>query len=145
MGNLKSIGGWSGGHGLKTRVTGAVLLFMGLLAGGCGAPAPGTQFVEQANRLHREALGAAVNPDADLRDYVQLVGKRVMDAARDVDAGRTRDPLFSAMQFHLVGIDVPNAVTDGGRAHLCVQRLVPALLEVRMSWRRRCRMRLHML
>jgi hypothetical protein len=70
--------------------------------------------VEQAERLHREAFAATVTTDGDLRDYVQLVGKRVMDAAHEVDASRTRDPMFSSMQFHLVACDVPNVITTGG-------------------------------
>jgi predicted Zn-dependent protease len=85
-----------------------------LFCGGCGAPAPASKFVEQAERLHRESFSAAVTTDGDLRDYVQLVGKRVMDAAHEVDASRTRNPMFSSMQFHLVACDVPNVITTGG-------------------------------
>jgi hypothetical protein len=108
-------------HGLKTRVTGglAAILAIALLGGGCGAPAPASKFVEQADRLHREALTSAVVSDADLRDYVQLVGKRLADAAREADPNRTRDPMFSSLEFHLVACDVPNVVTTGGR-HLYV-------------------------
>jgi len=95
------------------RVTGVAVSLIVVLCG-CGAPAPGSKFVEQAERLHREAFGGAVTQDGDLRDYVQLVGKRLMDAAHEVDSGRTRDPMFSSMQFHLVACDVPNVVTTGG-------------------------------
>ena len=102
-----------------TRVTGVVALLFALLCGGCGAPAPASKFVEQAERLHREAFAAAITTDTDLRDYVQLVGKRVIDAAHEVDANRTRDPVFSSMRFHLVACDVPNVVTTGG-SHLYV-------------------------
>ena len=63
-----------------SRVTGGVILLIALFCGGCGAPAPASKFVEQAERLHRESFSAAVTTDGDLRDYVQLVGKRVMDA-----------------------------------------------------------------
>ncbi|HEY8749778.1 MAG TPA: hypothetical protein VIM11_17475 [Tepidisphaeraceae bacterium] len=100
------------------RHTHAVLgiLIAGMILG-CQAPAPSSKFVEQAQRLHDGAIAAAVTADTDLRDYVQLVGKRVGDAARNVDPNRTRDPLFSSMQFHLVACDVPNVVTTGG-AHI---------------------------
>jgi predicted Zn-dependent protease len=98
----------------QVHVVGIFLLFFALFCGGCGAPAPASKFVDQAERLHREAFASAVTQDGDLRDYVQLVGKRVMDAAHEVDASRTRDPMFSSMQFHLVACDVPNVVTTGG-------------------------------
>jgi predicted Zn-dependent protease len=57
--------------------------------------------------------------DADPRDYVQLVGKRLGDAARLVDPNRTRDTLFSNIAFHLVACDVPNVITTGG-AHFYI-------------------------
>jgi predicted Zn-dependent protease len=101
-------------HGLEARVTVIFLVLTAFLCGGCGAPSPGSKFVDQAERLHREAFAPAVTTDSDLREYVQLVGKRVMDAAHEVDANRTRDPMFSSIQFHLVGCDVPNALTTGG-------------------------------
>jgi len=104
----------------------AVLCILGTLScSGCGAPAPSSQFVDQADRLHREALSAAGASDSDLRDYVQLVGKRLMDAARDVDAGRTRDPMFLGMQFHLAACDVPNVITTGGRHIYVLSGLFP--------------------
>src|SRR5258706_11725582 len=92
------------------------LMLPGFCAG-CFGPAPSAQFVQQAQRLHEGALASAVTADTDLRDYIQLVGKRVGDAARAVDPGRTHDTLFSQIEYHLVACDVPNVVTTGG-AHV---------------------------
>lgn len=102
------------GRALPQRGCLAALLMVCCLGGGCAGPAPSAQFVEQAQRLHAGALAAAVTTDADLREYVQLVGKRVGDAARALDPGRTRDPLFANIEYHLVACAVPNTVTTGG-------------------------------
>ena len=86
-------------------------------------PAPSAQFVQQAQRLHDGALASSVTTDAGLREYVQLVGKRVGDAARALDPGRTRDPLFSEIEYHLVACAVPNVVTTGGSTIKAIERV----------------------
>lgn len=105
---------------LNIEVAKAFLLLLLLaLCPGCFGPAPSVQFVQQAQRLHDGALASAVTSDSDLRDYVQLVGRRIADAAHAADPGKTHDPLFSQMEFHLVGCPVPNTFTTGG-AHIYV-------------------------
>jgi len=81
---------------------------------GCNGPAPGAAFVEQADRLHGGALASQTITDPDARDYVQLVGKRIADAAHAVDPSRTHDALFSQMEFDLVASPVPNVFATGG-------------------------------
>ncbi|HXE53992.1 MAG TPA: M48 family metalloprotease, partial [Tepidisphaeraceae bacterium] len=95
---------------------------------GCLGPAPATQFVQQAQRLHDESLASAVTSNTDLRDYVQLVGKRIIEAARAVEPNRTYDPIFSQMQFHLVGSTIPN-VFDTGGSHIYVYNALFQLCE----------------
>jgi hypothetical protein len=48
---------------------------------GCAPPAPTKAFVEQAARLHNQALVPTVATDTDLTEYFQIVGQRLMDGA----------------------------------------------------------------
>lgn len=86
---------------------------------GCFGPAPAAEYVTQAQRLHDGALASAVASDADLRDYVQLVGQRLIDGAKSAEPGKVHDPVLSEMHFHLVGCPVPNVFTTGG-SHIYV-------------------------
>lgn len=94
-------------------------LFVAGFCTGCFGPAPAAQFVQQAQRLHDGALHAAVTANTDLRDYVQLVGKRLIDAGRSAEPGKTHDEMFGEMQFHLMACNVPNVFATGG-AHVYV-------------------------
>lgn len=84
------------------------------LAAGCGGPRPAQPFVAQARQLHTMALVSGVAGDADLREYVQLIGERLLEAARSAAPDKTGDPLFSHMHFDVVNVDVPNVFTTGG-------------------------------
>ena len=87
---------------------------------GCTGPVPAAQFVRQAQRLHEGLFAPAVVSDPDLRDYLQLVGKRLIAAGDAVEPGGARDPVFREMQFHLVACPVPNVfVTGGSHLYLC--------------------------
>jgi len=94
--------------------TAAISVVMACCCCGCFAPAPAAQYVQQARRLHDGALASAVVTNPDLRDYIQLVGRRIVAGARAAEPDRTRDPLFSLVQFHLVACAVPNVFTTGG-------------------------------
>ena len=112
----------------STRKSFAVALVSAALAlacTGCFGPAPAAQYVQQAQRLHDEALASAASANSDLRDYVQLVGKRIIDAAAAVDPSRTHDPLFAGMQFHLGACGVPNVFTTGGSHIYVYSALLP--------------------
>lgn len=104
-----------------------VLAFL-LLCSGCMGPAPAAQYVQQAQRLHDGALASAVTSNPDLRDYMQLVGKRIIDAARAVEPNRTYDPIFPQMKFHLVVSSVPNVFTTGG-SHIYIYNALFQLCE----------------
>ena len=90
--------------------------------GGCASGrAPSDRFVEQAQRLHDEALAATVHPDEDLNEYVQELGERLERAAEGVAPDKVRGPFFRSMQFHLVDVPIINAFTTGG-SHVYVYR-----------------------
>lgn len=95
---------------------------------GCFGPAPAAEYVRQAQRLHEGALASAVTSDADLRDYVQLVGQRLIEGAKAAEPGKVHDPVLSEMQFHLVGCAVPNVFTTGG-SHIYVNSALLRLAE----------------
>jgi predicted Zn-dependent protease len=101
----------------------STFIFVLVFCGGCFGPAPAAEYVRQAQRLHDGALASAVTSDADLRDYVQLVGQRLVEAAKAAEPGKVHDPVLSQMQFHLVGCAVPNVFTTGG-SHLYVHSAV---------------------
>jgi hypothetical protein len=95
---------------------------MAVAGGGCASGrAPSDRFVQQAERLHDEALASTVHPDDDLNAYVQELGQRLERAAEDVAPERVRGPFFRSMQFHLVDVPVINAFTTGG-SHVYVYR-----------------------
>lgn len=100
---------------MKFHAVPIVVLFTALLlsAGGCGASrAPAGAFVGQAERLHQTIAPLAATRDADLNEYIGLLGKRLADAAkREVP---DRAAAFPAMQFHLVYSDSVNAFATGG-------------------------------
>jgi predicted Zn-dependent protease len=96
-----------------------LFLAVGLLVScsGCFGPAPAAEFVQQAERLHDGALASTVTRDSDLGEYFQLVGQRLLDAARQQVPGKVQNEFFSRLRFHLVNVDVPNAYATGG-SHL---------------------------
>jgi predicted Zn-dependent protease len=98
------------------RSTFAVLSTCLLLIGaaGCSGPKPARAFVDQAGQLHSDALVSGVARDVDLSEYVQLVGDRLMEGARDAAPGRTGDPMFRRMKFHVVNVATNNCFTTGG-------------------------------
>lgn len=83
-------------------------------AGGCNAPRPARAFVEQAQRLHTDALVSAVAREPDLNEYVQLLGERLIEGAREAAPEKSRDPLFARMKFHVVDVATANVFTTGG-------------------------------
>lgn len=79
--------------------------------------------MEQADQMHGD-LEPAIVTDADLAQYVQAVGDRVVEAAYlEYQGGLLRkrvdeeDPtwMFNDVQFHLVNSDTLNAFTTGGK------------------------------
>lgn len=95
------------------------LLSLVLAGVGCNGPAPATAFVEQAERLHGSALASQAITDPDAHDYVQLVGKRIADAAHAIDPGKTHDSMFGQIEFDLEASAVPNVFPTGG-SHIYV-------------------------
>ena len=78
-------------------------------------PAPARTFVDQADRLHDQALASAMLRQRDLNEYVQLLGDRLSDAAHDVIQEKVANSFFSSLQFHIVDTPVINVFTTGGR------------------------------
>src|SRR4029079_2705158 len=70
--------------------------------------APAARYIEQADQLHTEALGSTIIPDEDLNAYVQEIGKRLEQAARDEVPDKARGPFFQNLQFHLVDSPIVN-------------------------------------
>src|SRR5579862_9152637 len=90
-------------------------IFAMLICGGCqNGPTPAAEFVSQAEHLHRDSLASAVTRDKDLNEYFAEMGRRVIAGAAAADPTKTRDPVFSHMQFHLVGSETINAFDTGG-------------------------------
>jgi predicted Zn-dependent protease len=81
---------------------------------GCNGPRPSRVFVEQARRLHGDALVSAVSRDPDLAEYVQLVGERLVAGAREAAPDKAKDPLFARMKFDVVNVATVNVFTTGG-------------------------------
>jgi len=94
----------------------AVLLVAILpVAGGCqSGPRPAAEFVEQAEKLHQNALQTTVVREPDCTEYFAMIGKRIISGATAANANNTQDPTFANMRFHLVDNDVVNAVSTGG-------------------------------
>jgi len=91
----------------------ATLLLLALSAG-CHGPRPAKAFVDQAQRLHTDALVSAVAREPDLSEYVQLIGDRLVAGAREAAPDKARDPLFARMKFHVVSVATDNVFTTGG-------------------------------
>lgn len=97
-----------------------VLGVAGLVGGGCASD---RAVISQANQFH-SGLQPAVMEDAKLSNYLQSVGDRIIDAARELDqqhygpdAHRNEDSawMFSKdMRFHFVNSKTLNAFTTGG-------------------------------
>ncbi len=101
-------------------IVGAFWTAMLLIATGC---ATDKQVISQAQEVHG-SLQPAVISDADLNAYVQKVGTRIIDAAKEMDAQHYGPEshfkedsgwMFAKqMQFHFVASDQLNAFTTGG-------------------------------
>jgi hypothetical protein len=96
------------------RQIAAALLCLAAFMTGCAPPAPTKAFVEQAARLHNEALAPVAATDTDLSEYFQIVGRRLMDGAHAAAPQKTRAAFFSDLQTHLVATPIPNAFVTGG-------------------------------
>jgi predicted Zn-dependent protease len=98
------------------------LLTFAVVLGGCTVT--DRQVIDQADQAHAGLKPAVIN-DRELADYIQAVGDRIIDAAREADrakvgppahfADKERDWMFSQnMQFHFVNSKTINAYTTGG-------------------------------
>jgi hypothetical protein len=92
----------------------AALVTAAALLTGCAPPAPTKAFVDQASRLHAEALAPTVAAQTDLREYFHILGRRLMDGAHAAAPQKTRAAFFSELQTHLVASPIPNAFATGG-------------------------------
>lgn len=92
----------------------AAFLCLAAFITGCAPPAPTKAFVEQAARLHNEALAPVAATDTDLSEYFQILGQRLMDGAHAAAPQKTRAAFFSDLQTHLVATPIPNAYVTGG-------------------------------
>lgn len=98
----------------------AVLLLIVPFTAGCASD---RQVISQANAFHGE-LRPAVVRDPQLTAYLQTVGQRIIDVARDMylqkygpAAQSSEDSAWmfkNTMQFHFVNSDTLNAFTTGG-------------------------------
>ena len=87
----------------------ATLTLLLVAATGCQGPRPARAFVDQARRLHTDALVSAVDrQQPELAEYVQMLGDRLMAGAREAAPDKTGDPMFSHMQFHVVNVATVN-------------------------------------
>jgi len=95
---------------------------LALLAGGCAVS--DRQIIDQADSAH-SGLKPAVMTDSELAGYIQAVGDRIVDAAKEADRNKIspkthfqdedRTWMFSnRMQFHFVNSKTLNAFTTGG-------------------------------
>lgn len=101
-------------------IVGAFWIAMLLLATGC---ATDKQVISQAQEVHG-TLKPAVITDADLDGYVQAIGARIIDAAKEMNAQHygpeshfKEDSSWmfaNQMRFHFVASDQLNAFTTGG-------------------------------
>ena len=94
------------------KIVGTLLLLAA--ASGCRGPRPARAFVEQARRLHGDALVSAVTREPDLAEYVQFIGDRLVAGAREAAPEKARDPMFARMKFHVVDVNTVNVFTTGG-------------------------------
>jgi predicted Zn-dependent protease len=98
-----------------SRASFALVLLLGVA--GCVSD---RQVIAQANEQHR-SLTPAVMTNGDLDRYLQSIGERIIDSAKEYDqehaekGGESREWMFSKdMQFHLVNSETLNAFTTGG-------------------------------
>ena len=94
------------------KIAATLLLLLG--ASACRGPRPAKAFVEQARRLHTDALVSAVSRQPDLAEYVQMIGDRLVAGAREAAPEKSRDPMFSRMKFHVVDVATVNVFSTGG-------------------------------
>ena len=97
-----------------------LLAFLAVFVAGC---ATDRQVIDQADDAHRQ-LAPAVVEDAQMRDYLQAMGARIVATARQMsDSGygpkshfeEKSDWMFSdQMRFHFVNSKTLNAFTTGG-------------------------------
>ena len=105
------------------RVAVAGLLSLFSLGLGAGCKVTDRQVIDQASEFH-DGIEKAVIRDRELASYIQTVGDRVIDAAREAHrrgdapkAHKAEDSewMFSnRMQFHFVNSKTLNAFTTGG-------------------------------
>jgi beta-barrel assembly-enhancing protease len=98
------------------------ILTIGLFQIGCKID--DSQVVQQAGEMHGQ-IEPAVITDPRLAEYVQAIGDRIVQAAREEiesDEGLHRlaykqnpEWMFENIQFHLVNSDTMNAFTTGGQ------------------------------
>lgn len=107
----------------KIPSTWIVLLLLSLLPTFSTGCASDKQIIAQAADAHREINPAVLN-DAVLSGYVQSIGQRVVDVARELsDEGYgpkahkqgENEWMFKDIQFHLVNSPTLNAFTTGGQ------------------------------
>jgi predicted Zn-dependent protease len=98
------------------------LFTLSLVTTGCSVS--DRQIIDQADQAHT-GLAPAVIKDRELADYIQAVGDRIVEAARQADRDKVgpkshfsdddRDWMFSKkMEFHFVNSKTLNAFTTGG-------------------------------
>lgn len=104
------------GHLYRRLLTILLLLVPGIgFAGGCASD---QQVIAQADQMHAQ-IEPTVITDPELDAYVQQVGDRIVDAARELHAegelGGADSWMFENVQFHLVASPTLNAFTTGGQ------------------------------
>jgi predicted Zn-dependent protease len=102
----------------------SLVLLLILVLGNSGCAVSDRQIIDQADQAHSGLKPAVIN-DRELADYIQSVGDRIVDAAKEADRNKVgppshfkddeRDWMFSKkMQFHFVNSKTLNAFTTGG-------------------------------
>src|SRR3954452_23197581 len=98
------------------------LFTLSLVTTGCSVT--DRQIIDQADQAHSGLKPAVIN-DRELADYIQSVGDRIVEAAKEADRNKigpashfkdeNRDWMFSKkMEFHFVNSKTLNAFTTGG-------------------------------
>src|SRR5688500_5932979 len=97
-----------------TRLVVAVLTFLGFLSAGCASD---RQVVRQAEDTHSQ-LEPTVVEDAQLREYLETMGQRIVDSAKALSAEgygpkshfeEDNAWMFTDVRFHFVNSDQLNA------------------------------------
>jgi hypothetical protein len=94
--------------------------------GGAAPSASEQALIDQGVGLHKAIMPAVLNEDVNVRRYVQQVGQRITEAAKEMRTAATRSPSASRslggewvfggqMRFQLLDCDIANAFTAGGR------------------------------